>query len=46
VDEATRERLLAAMRRVDYRLDSAARALRNGRFHSIGPRRGGDLAPA
>ncbi|WP_329073360.1 LacI family DNA-binding transcriptional regulator [Amycolatopsis sp. NBC_01480] len=36
VDEATRERVLTAMRRVGYRPNSAARALRNGRFHSIG----------
>ncbi|RSM55936.1 LacI family transcriptional regulator [Amycolatopsis sp. WAC 01376] len=36
VDEATRERVLAAMRRVGYRPNSAARALRNGRFRSIG----------
>ncbi|WP_091287794.1 LacI family DNA-binding transcriptional regulator [Amycolatopsis xylanica] len=36
VDEATRERVLAAMRRVGYRPNSAARALRNGRFSSIG----------
>lgn len=36
VDEATRERVLAAMRRVGYRPNSAARALRNGRFRSVG----------
>jgi DNA-binding LacI/PurR family transcriptional regulator len=36
VDEATRERVLAAMRRIGYRPNSAARALRNGRFRSIG----------
>ncbi|CAM3587193.1 LacI family DNA-binding transcriptional regulator [Kibdelosporangium persicum] len=36
VDDATRERVLAAMRRVGYRPNSAARALRNGRFRSIG----------
>lgn len=36
VDEATRERVLAAMRKVGYRPNSAARALRNGRFRSIG----------
>lgn len=36
VDESTRQRVLAAMRRVGYRPNSAARALRNGRFRSIG----------
>lgn len=36
VDEATRARVLAAMRQVGYRPNSAARALRNGRFRSIG----------
>ena len=36
VDEATRERVMAAMRRVGYRPNSAARALRNGQFRSIG----------
>ncbi|WP_020661534.1 substrate-binding domain-containing protein [Amycolatopsis benzoatilytica] len=36
VDDATRERVLEAMRRVGYRPNSAARALRNGRFRSIG----------
>lgn len=36
VDAETRERVLAAMRRVGYRPNSAARALRNGRFRSIG----------
>jgi DNA-binding LacI/PurR family transcriptional regulator len=36
VDEATRERVLAAMRKIGYRPNSAARALRNGRFRSIG----------
>jgi DNA-binding LacI/PurR family transcriptional regulator len=36
VDDATRERVLAAMRRVGYRPNSAARALRNGQFRSIG----------
>lgn len=36
VDKATRERVLAAMRKVGYRPNSAARALRNGRFRSIG----------
>jgi len=36
VDDATRERVLAAMRQVGYRPNSAARALRNGQFRSIG----------
>jgi DNA-binding LacI/PurR family transcriptional regulator len=36
VDAATRERVLAAMREVDYRPNRAARALRSGRFQSIG----------
>lgn len=36
VDEATRQRVLAAMREVGYRPNSAARALRNGRFRSLG----------
>lgn len=36
VDETTRERVLAAMRKIGYRPNSAARALRNGRFRSIG----------
>jgi len=36
VDEATRRRVLDAMRAVGYRPNSAARALRNGRFRSIG----------
>jgi DNA-binding LacI/PurR family transcriptional regulator len=36
VDEATRQRVLDAMRRVGYRPNSAARALRNGKFRSIG----------
>nr|WP_198151811.1 LacI family DNA-binding transcriptional regulator [Kibdelosporangium sp. MJ126-NF4] len=36
VDDATRDRVLAAMRRVGYRPNSAARALRNGRFRTIG----------
>ena len=36
VDAATRERVLTAMRRVGYRPNSAARALRNGQFRSIG----------
>ena len=32
----TRDRVLAAMRELGYRPNSAARALRNGRFRSIG----------
>src|SRR3990170_429070 len=36
VDEATRERVLEAMREVGYRPNRAARALRSGRFQSIG----------
>ncbi|WP_211771515.1 LacI family DNA-binding transcriptional regulator [Kutzneria sp. CA-103260] len=36
VDADTRQRVLAAMRRVGYRPNSAARALRYGRFRSIG----------
>jgi DNA-binding LacI/PurR family transcriptional regulator len=36
VDDATRERVLAAMKRIGYRPNSAARALRNGQFRSIG----------
>ena len=36
VDAETRERVLAAMRKLGYRPNSAARALRSGRFHSIG----------
>lgn len=36
VDGATRQRVLDAMRRVGYRPNSAARALRNGQFRSIG----------
>ena len=36
VDDATRDRVLAAMRRIGYRPNSAARALRNGKFRSIG----------
>jgi DNA-binding LacI/PurR family transcriptional regulator len=36
VDADTRARVLAAMRRVGYRPNSAARALRNGRFRTIG----------
>ena len=36
VDGATRQRVLDAMHRVGYRPNSAARALRNGQFHSLG----------
>ena len=36
VDAETRERVLAAMRKLGYRPNSAARALRTGRFRSIG----------
>ncbi|GAB3652923.1 LacI family DNA-binding transcriptional regulator [Glycomyces tarimensis] len=36
VVSSTRERVLAAMRRLGYRPNSAARALRNGRFRTIG----------
>ncbi|GLI26394.1 LacI family transcriptional regulator [Agromyces rhizosphaerae] len=36
VDPETRARVLAAMHRLGYRPNSAARALRSGRFHSIG----------
>jgi DNA-binding LacI/PurR family transcriptional regulator len=36
VDAETRERVLAAMRKLGYRPNMAARALRSGRFHSIG----------
>ena len=36
VDAATRERVLEAMREVGYRPNRAARALRSGRFQSIG----------
>ncbi len=36
VDDATRERVLTAMRRLGYRPNSAARALRLGRFRTIG----------
>lgn len=36
VDDTTRQRVLQAMRRVGYRPNSAARALRNGQFRSIG----------
>lgn len=36
VDEHTRLRVLAAMQRLDYRPNRAARALRTGRFRNIG----------
>lgn len=36
VDAATRDRVLSAMREVGYRPNSAARALRNGQFRTIG----------
>jgi DNA-binding LacI/PurR family transcriptional regulator len=36
VDAATRDRVQAAMRELGYRPNSAARALRNGQFRSIG----------
>jgi DNA-binding LacI/PurR family transcriptional regulator len=36
VDDATRDRVLAAMRELGYRPNRAARALRSGRFQSIG----------
>jgi DNA-binding LacI/PurR family transcriptional regulator len=36
VDAATRERVVEAMQKLGYRPNSAARALRSGRFHSIG----------
>src|SRR5689334_5196889 len=36
VDTATRDRVLAAMREVGYRPNSAARAQRNGQFRNIG----------
>src|SRR4051794_16627855 len=36
VDEATRSRVLAAMQKIGYRPNSAARALRSGRFRTIG----------
>ncbi|WP_292859402.1 LacI family DNA-binding transcriptional regulator [Microbacterium sp.] len=36
VDPDTRARVLEAMNRLGYRPNSAARALRSGRFHSIG----------
>lgn len=36
VEERTRDRVLAAMRELDYRPNSAARALRRGSFNTIG----------
>lgn len=36
VDPATRERVIAAMRELGYRPNAAARALRSGRFRSLG----------
>ncbi|MGQ2916146.1 MAG: LacI family transcriptional regulator [Microbacterium sp. SCN 71-17] len=36
VDPATRERVVAAMQKLGYRPNSAARALRSGRFRNIG----------
>src|SRR3954451_10949279 len=36
VDEATRSRVLAAMQKIGYRPNSAARPLRSGRFRTIG----------
>jgi DNA-binding LacI/PurR family transcriptional regulator len=36
VDDDTRERVLAAMRKLGYRPNSAARALRSGQFRNIG----------
>lgn len=36
VDPVTRDRVIAAMRQLGYRPNSAARALRSGRFRSIG----------
>lgn len=36
VDPATRERVIAAMQKLGYRPNSAARALRSGRFRNIG----------
>ncbi|WP_318247007.1 LacI family DNA-binding transcriptional regulator [Microbacterium gallinarum] len=36
VDDATRERVLSSMRAVGYRPNGAARALKYGRFHTIG----------
>ena len=36
VEDETRDRVLAAMRKLGYRPNSAARALRSGQFHNIG----------
>src|SRR6187402_1173289 len=36
VDASTRDRVVAAMEQLGYRPNSAARALRTGRFRSIG----------
>ncbi|MEV3859979.1 LacI family DNA-binding transcriptional regulator [Streptomyces sp. NPDC050095] len=36
VNEETRVRVLAAMKELDYRPNSAARALKRGKFHTIG----------
>lgn len=36
VDTATRARVIAAMERLGYRPNGAARALRSGRFHNLG----------
>ncbi|WP_141933746.1 LacI family DNA-binding transcriptional regulator [Microbacterium sp. SLBN-146] len=36
VDQSTREKVLASMRAVGYRPNGAARALKYGRFHTIG----------
>ena len=36
VDDATRDRVVVAMREIGYRPNSAARALRSGRFRNIG----------
>ena len=36
VEDATRDRVLASMRAVGYRPNSAARALKSGRFHTVG----------
>src|SRR5580693_103929 len=36
VDEATRARVLEAMHTLGYRPNGAARALKSGRFHTIG----------
>ena len=36
VDETTRDRVLASMRAVGYRPNGAARALKYGRFHTVG----------